>query len=91
MCKCKLIFGRHLGRLTKNCIFSVNDKLVKQIEGCPMGADISSMMSGIHMKRMQKDRVASLNPKFYRRNIDNTITKRRKNATNDELLAHCAL
>ena len=53
-----------------------------------MGADISSMMSGIHMKRMQKDRVASLNPKFYRRNIDNTITKRKKNTTNDELLSN---
>ena len=53
----------------------MNDKLVKQIEKCPMGAAISVIMSGIHMKRMEKDCVAPLNPKFYRRYVDDTITK----------------
>ena len=75
MCKSKLIFRRLLEKLTKNCVFSVNDKLVKQVERCPMGGAIS-------------DCVAPLNPKFYKRYVDDTITKRKKNATNDELFAN---
>ena len=39
------------------------------------------------MMRMEKDCVAYLNPNFYRRYIDNTITKKKKNATNDELFS----
>ena len=85
MCKSKLIFRRLWEKLTKNCVFSVIDELVKQIEGCPMGGAISVIMSGIHMKSMEKDCVAPLNPKFYRRYVDNTVTKRKENAGNDEL------
>ena len=36
MCKSKLIFRRLLEKLTKNCVFSVNNTFVKQMEGCPM-------------------------------------------------------
>ena len=36
ICKSKSIFRRFLEKLTKNCVFSVNDKVMKQIEGCPM-------------------------------------------------------
>ena len=88
MCKSKLIFRRLLEKLTKNCVFSVHNTLVKRVGGCPMGNAISVIMSGIHMKRMEKDCVAPLNPKFYRRYVDDTVTKRKKNATNDELLAN---
>ena len=88
MYKSKLIFRRLLEKLTKNCVFSVNIKLVKQVEGCPMGGAISVIMSGIHMKRMEKDCVAPLNLKFYKRYVDDTITKRKKNATNEELFAN---
>ena len=48
-----------------------------------MGGTISVIMSGIHMKRMEKDCVAPLNLKLYQRYVDDTITKRKKNATND--------
>ena len=41
MCKIKLIFRRLLEKLTQNCVFSVNNKLVKQVDGCPMGGTIS--------------------------------------------------
>ena len=41
-----------------NSAFIVNDKLVRQIEGCPMGNAIPVIISGIHMKRIQKDCVA---------------------------------
>ena len=55
ICQSKLNFCCLLEKLTKNCIFSVNDTLAKQIKGCPMGGAISVIMSGIHMKRMEKD------------------------------------
>ena len=88
MCKSKLIFSCLLEKLTKNCLFSLNDKLVKQIDGCPMGCTISVIMSGICMKTMKTDCVAHLNLKFYQRNIDDTITKRNKYTMIDELLAN---
>ena len=88
MCESKLIFRRILEKLNKNCVFGVNNTLVRQIEGCPMSGVISVIMSGIHMKRMEKDYVAPLNPKFYSRYGDYTITKRKKNAANDELFAN---
>ena len=87
MCKIKLTFCCPLKKLTKNCVFSVNDKLVKQVEGCPMGGAISVIVSGIHMKRMEKDCVGPLNPILYKLYIDDSITKWKKNATNDELFA----
>ena len=85
MCKSKLIFHRLLEKLTQNCVFSVNNKLVKQVDGCPMGGAISVTMSGIHLKRMEKERVLPSKPKFYKPYVDNTITKRKKNTDIDEL------
>ena len=66
----------------------MNDKLVKQVEQCPMGGAISVIMYRIYMKRIKKDYVAPLNRKLYEHYIDNTRTKRKKNATNDELIAN---
>ena len=86
--KSKLIFRRLLEKLTKNCVFSVNYALVKQDEGCPMGGAISVITSGIHMKRMEKDWLAPLIPKFYRRYSNDAITKRKKNAISDELFSN---
>ena len=61
---------------------------MKQIEGYPVGGAISFIMSSIHIKKMENDCVAPLNLKFYKQYVDDTITKRKKNATNDELLAN---
>ena len=88
MCKSKLIFRRLLDKLTKNCVFSMNNTLVKQIEGCPMGGTISVIMYGIDMKRIEKDCVAFLYRKFFRRYDDDTIPQKMKNAKNDELLTN---
>ena len=49
MCKSKLFFCCLQEKLTQNCVFSVNNKLVKQVDGCPMGGAILVIMSGIHM------------------------------------------
>ena len=56
-----------------------------------MGSAISVILSGIHMKRMEKDCVAPLNPKLYKRYVDDTLTKRKKNATNDKFFANMNL
>ena len=53
-----------------------------------MDDTISVIMPGIHMKRMEKDCVAPLNPNFYKRYINDTMVKGKKNATNDELFAN---
>ena len=50
-----------------------------------MGVAISVIMSGIHMNRVEKERVVPLKPKFYKRYVDDTITKRKKNTDIDEL------
>ena len=64
MCKSILVFRRLLEKLTQNCVFSVNNKLVKQGDDCLKGGAISVFMCGILMNRMEKDRVVSLKPKF---------------------------
>ena len=78
-----MIFRRLLEKLTKNCVFSVDIR-----DGCPMGGAISVIISGIHMKRMEKDCAAPLNLNLYKRYVHDTITKRKKNATNDELFTN---
>ena len=65
----------------------MNDKLVKQVKQCPMGGAISIIMSGIYLKRIEKDYVAPLNQNLYELYVDNTRTKRKENTTNDELIA----
>ena len=39
-CK-RSIFKKLLLKLTKECIFSVNSRLIKKIDGCPMGGPVS--------------------------------------------------
>ena len=88
MCKSKLIFRHLLEKLIKNCILSANNTLAKQVVGCPIDGAISVIMSSVQMKRMEKDCVVPLNSKFCRRYVDDTITRRKENATNDESFAN---
>ena len=39
----------------KGSVFSVNGRLIKRIEGCPIGDTISVVMSGIYMAKMEHD------------------------------------
>ena len=50
-----------------------------------MGGTISVIMSGIHLNRLEKERVMLLKPKFYKRFVNKTTTKRKKNTDIDEL------
>ena len=61
----------------------MNDKLVKQIEGCPIGGAISVIMFVVNMKRIEKDCVAPLNWKLYKGYVDDTITKKKKNCEHE--------
>ena len=53
MCKSKLVFRQLLEKLTQNCVFSVSNKLVKQVDGCLIGRAISVIILGIHMNRLE--------------------------------------
>ena len=75
MCK-KSIFKKLLIKSTKECTFSVNNRLIKQIDGCPMGGPISVVFADI--------KIAPTKPLFYKRYVDNTYVRRKKN-TKDEL------
>ena len=75
-CKKRLTFKRLLQRLTKECVFSFNDELIKQIDGCPMGGSLSVVFSGIFMAKMEHDVVYPHHPPFYKRYVDDIITRR---------------
>ena len=63
MCK-KSIFKKLLIKLTKECTFWVNNGLIKQIGGCPMGGPISVVFADIYMCKMEDDFLAPLKPIF---------------------------
>ena len=49
-----------------------------------MGGPISVVFADIYMCKMEDDVVAPLKPKFYKRYVDDTYVRRKKNTT-DEL------
>ena len=77
-CKKRLTFKRLLERLAKECVFSANERLIKQIDGCSMGGVLSVVFSGIFMAKMENDVVGPANPVFYDRFVDDIYTRRKK-------------
>ena len=54
----KSIFKKLLLKLTKDnkrMSFSVNSRLIKQIDGCPVGGPVSVASSDIYMSKMEED------------------------------------
>ena len=45
-CK-KSIFIKLLKKLTQECVFTINNRLIKQVDGCPMGGPICVVFSDI--------------------------------------------
>ena len=70
---------RLLLKLTTECSFQFNHQLLKQVEGCTMGAPLSITLPEIHMIRIENDVVIPLKPNFYRRFVDDIINRRKKN------------
>ena len=62
-CK-KSIFKTFLLKLTKECVFSVNNKLIKQIDDCPLGGSIFVVFSDIYVSKMEEDIVAPMKLTF---------------------------
>ena len=54
-CPKRLIFKRLLERLTGECIFSVNGRLMKQIDGCQMGGPLSGRLADIFMIKLERN------------------------------------
>ena len=63
MCK-KSIFKKFFIKYTKECTFSVNSRLIKQIDGCLMGGPISVVFVDLYMCKMEDDVVAPIKPVF---------------------------
>ena len=66
-------------------LFSVNSRLIKKIDGCPMGGPVSVVFSDLFMCKMEEDAVVPAKPIFYKRYVDDTYIRRKK-TVNDELL-----
>ena len=57
----------------------MNNRLIKQIDGCPMGGPISVIFAEIYVSKMEEDIVTPMKPHFYERYVDDTYIRRKKN------------
>ena len=64
-CK-KSIFKKLLLKLTKECLISENNRLIKEINGCPMEGLIFVVFSDIYVSKMEEDIVAPMKPHLCR-------------------------
>ena len=71
--------------LTKGCAFSVTEKLLKQVDGCPMGGPISVVISDIFTCKIEFADVVPAKPILYKRYVDDTYVRRKTNNV-DKLL-----
>ena len=70
-----------LNKLTAECVFLANNRLIKQIDGCPMGGLISVVLSDIYVYKIEEDIVAPSKCLFYKSYVEDTYVKRKKNKT----------
>ena len=61
-------------------------KLRKQVDGVSMGGTLSVILSDCFMNKMERNIVLPLKPKFYRRFVDDTYRRKKKNEP-DELFS----
>ena len=76
---------RLVKRLTSDCLFSVNGRLIKQKDGCAMGSPLSVVLSGIFMTKLEKEVVYPEAPILYKRFVDD-VFNRKKKGVEDTLL-----
>ena len=60
----KPIFKKLLLKLTKVCAFSVNARLIKQIDGCPMGGPTCVAFSDTYVSKIEENIVAPMKQHF---------------------------
>ena len=66
----KSVFKKLLNKLCKGCTFLADDRLIRQVQGCPMGGPISVVFSNIFCVKMEFDVVKSLKPNLYKRYVN---------------------
>ena len=81
----KTIFKRLLARVTKGSVFSFNNKLYKQTDGCGMGNPLSPVLANIFMCKLEEHIIPRHSPAFYHRYVDDCLSKRKKDSP-DHLL-----
>ena len=55
----------------------VNNQLIKQIDGIPMGDPMSVAFADIYICKMEDNVVAPVKPIFYKRYVDDTYVSRK--------------
>ena len=63
----------------EGCTFLADGRLIRQVDGCPMGGPISVVLSNIFCSIMEFDVVKPLKPKLYKPYVDDIYSKRIKN------------
>ena len=74
----KLLFKHLLCQVTKNTVFSFNDRLYKQTAGCGIGNPLSPVIANIFMSKLEADVVRPSNPPFYDRYVDDIFSNRKQ-------------
>ena len=77
-CK-KSIFKKLLNKFTMDCTFSTNNRLIKQIDDCPMGGPLLAVLFDIYACKMEEDIVAPSKPLFYKSYVNDIYVRRQKN------------
>ena len=67
------IFAKLLRKLPQEWVFSIKNRLIKQVDGSPLGGPISIVFSDIDVYKKEENIVIPANPIFY-----NQIEKKRK-------------
>ena len=62
-CK-KSVFKKLLSKLCKCCTFLADGRLIRHVDGCPMGGPISVVFSNIFSVKMEFNVVKPLKPKL---------------------------
>ena len=66
-------------KLTKECLFTVNGMLSKQIDSCSMSGPVFVVFSDINICKMEFDVVAPGMPLFYKYYVEGAYVGRKKN------------
>ena len=81
----EMLFKRLLLKVTQGTVFSFNNRLYKQIDGCGMGNPLSPVLANIFMAKLEEEIVEPSASHLYHRYVDDCFSKRKKDQP-DELL-----
>ena len=59
----KSVFKKLLNKFCKGCTFLADGRLIRQVDGCPMGGLISVVLSNIFCVKMEFDVVLTIKSK----------------------------